>query len=155
MRFLNNSKTLESNPLLKNLMAFLLLSLMLYLGLDVLLHQQQIGLTLDLATQTIMGDEENFVEPILFDTLLERVHFDILSSMITLMLIAVMVIRLQPKNQKQLSIHLSFLTAILSQIALILAFYYWSFIPVWIGLFLLWHLIALWMSANSVWRLYT
>jgi hypothetical protein len=153
MKFLNNSKELKNNPLLTLLMLFLVGTLMLFLISDLLLHHYQIGLILNQAQETIMGNEENFTEPMLFDTLLEHLHIDILTSMITLMLLAVILIRLEPKA-KQYTIHLAFLSAIFSQIAFILSFYFYVAIPFWIGFFLLWHFVAFYMAIKSIWRLY-
>jgi hypothetical protein len=153
MKFLNKPKELESNPLLKLLMLFLVLTLMLFLLSDILLHHYQIGLNLPQATETLMGNEENFTDPILFDSLLERVHIDILTSMISIMLVSVILIRLNPKANEY-SIHLAFTTAIFTQIALLLAFYNAIFISIWITLFILWHLTLFYMSIITVWRLY-
>jgi hypothetical protein len=152
MKFLNNSKELHSNALLKLLMLFLIGTLMLFLISDLLLHHYQIGLTISQAEETIMGNEENFSDPMLFDTLLEHLHIDILSSMITLMLLAVILIRLE-RETKQYTIHLSFLSAIFSHITFIASFYFSIAIPLWIGFFLLWHGVAFYMAINSMWRL--
>ena len=152
MQFLDKSKAFDKNPLLQKLILFLVLSLLLFLGFDVLLHHHQIGLTLNAATNTILGNEEEFLDPILFDSLLERVHADILSAMISLMLLAVILIRLNPKS-KQRIVHLSFSTAILSQVALLLAPSYTVFIAIWIILFLLWHLLAFLMGFSIMWKL--
>ena len=43
----------------------------------MLLHHYQIGLETSKAIETIMGNEEEFTDPILFDALLERVHIDL------------------------------------------------------------------------------
>jgi hypothetical protein len=151
MQFLDKSKELNRNPLLKKLIIFLVLTLLLYLGLDVFLHQQQIGLTLSTATNTILGNEEEFLEPILFDTLLERTHANILSSMISLMLLAVILIRLNPKS-KQYLIHLAFISAILSH-GLLLLTNSSLLIALWIGFFMLWHGFAFIMGIMILWRL--
>jgi len=98
MKFLKKNKEFEKNPLLKKLILFLVFTLLLFLGLDVLVHHHQIGLTLATATDTILGNEEEFLDPILFDSLLERVHADILSAMIVLMLLATILIRLRANN---------------------------------------------------------
>jgi hypothetical protein len=153
VKFLNNDKELINNPLLKQLMLFLVVVLMLFLLSDIALHHYQIGLTLNQTTETIMGNEENFTDPILFDSLLERLHIDILTSMLTLMLLAVILIRLTPKA-KQYTIHIAFISAILTQFSLLLSFYFKPFILIWIGLFILWHLVAFQMSIKSIWRLY-
>jgi len=152
MQFLEKSKELEKNPLLKTLILFLVSTLLLYLGFDMLLHHQQIGLTLSTATDTIMGNEEAFLDPILFDTLLERTHGNILSSLITLMLLALILIRLDAK-QKPYLIHLSFLAAILSHIFLLITATVALAIPAWIILFILWHLCALLMGFIIIWKL--
>jgi hypothetical protein len=122
------------------------------LGLDVLLHHHQIGLTLTTATDTILGNEEEFLDPILFDSILERVHADILSAMITLMILTTILVRLRPKSKQRL-VHLSFITAILSQVALLLAPSAPLFISIWIVLFLLWHLLSLILGLSIMWKL--
>jgi hypothetical protein len=154
MQLLDKNKELNKNPLLKRLVIFLVLTLILYLGVDVILHHEQIGLTLTTATDTILGNEEEFLDPILFDTLLERTHSNLLSSMISLMLLATIYIRLTKCTQKrQPAVHLAFITAILSQIALLMTQTYPLFIAIWIVLFLLWHLFALYLSLMIIWKL--
>jgi len=152
MKFLKKNKEFDKNPLLKKLILFLVFTLLLFLGLDVLLHHHQIGLTLATATDTILGNEEEFLDPILFDSLLERVHADILSAMIVLMLLATILIRLSSQSKQRL-VHLSFLTAIFTQVALLLAPSIPLFIVLWITLFLLWHFIAFVMGLRIIWEL--
>lgn len=152
MKFLKKNKEFDKNPLLKKLILFLVFTLLLFLGLDVLLHHHQIGLTLATATDTILGNEEEFLDPILFDSLLERVHADILSAMIVLMLLATILIRLSSQSKQRL-VHLSFLTAIFTQVALLLAPSLPLFIVLWITLFLLWHFIAFVMGLRIIWEL--
>lgn len=154
MQFLDKNKELNKNPLLKKLIIFLVVTLILYLGLDVMLHHEQIGLTLSTATHTILGNEAEFLDPILFDTLLERTHANLLSSMIVLMLLTTIYIRLTKCTQKrQPTVHLAFLTAILSQITLLMTQTYPLFIAPWIVLFLLWHLFALYLGVMIIWKL--
>lgn len=141
MQFLDKAKELDKNPLLKKLILFLVITLLLYLGLDIILHHQQIGLTFSTATNTILGNEEKFIDPILFDSLLEHVHTNILASMVTLILLTTIYIRLKSESKQRL-VHLSFSTAILSQIVLLLTTTLPFFINVWVILFLLWHLTA-------------
>ncbi len=152
MQFLDKHEGLKKTPLLRQLILFLVISLLLYLGLDILLHHEQIGLNLTQVTNTILGNEEEFLDPILFDSLLERSHFNILSSMITLMLLAVILIHLQPK-QKSFILHFSFATAILSHVVLLLTLTSHLFIGLWIGLFILWHLLAFFMGFQILWSL--
>ena len=157
MQFLDKSKESPKsssikNPLLKKLILFLVLSLLLFLGLDVLLHHHQIGLTFTTARDTILGNEDEFLDPILFDTLLERVHADVLSAMISLMLLSTLLIRLKSRSQQRL-VHLAFITAIFTQVSLLLAPSINIFIAVWILLFIVWHLFALMMGLIIMWKL--
>ena len=156
MQFLEQNKAfakdaLRKNPLLKKLILFLVFTLLLFLGLDVLLHHQQIGLTLTTATNTIVGNEEEFLDPIFFDNLLEHVHSDILSAMITLMLLTTIRIRIKPHSKQRL-VHLAFMSAILSQIVLLLTSSFPLLIGLWILLFLVWHLCAFIIGLSIILR---
>ena len=154
MKFLV-TKELWHNQLLKWLVVFFVAILILFLLSDMLLHHYQIGLEFSRAIETIMGNEEEFTDPILFDALLERVHIDIFTSTITLMLLALIYVRVAPKNKiKSLPIHLLFLTAILSHIALMGGFYAGEFfIYSWVVLFIIWHIIAIALSFYTIFRL--
>ena len=154
MKFLV-TKELWHNQLLKWLVVLLVVMLLLFLVSDVLLHHFQIGLEPSKAIETILGNEEEFTDPILFDALLERVHIDLFTSTITLMLLAVIYVRVTPQSSlKSLPIHLSFLTAILSHITLIGGFYAGEvLIQLWVLLFVVWHILALLLSFYILFRL--
>ena len=154
MKFLV-TKELWHNQLLKWLVVFFVAILILFLLSDMLLHHYQIGLEFSRAIETIMGNEEEFTDPILFDALLERVHIDIFTSTITLMLLVLIYVRVVPQNKiKSLPIHLLFLTAILSHIALMGGFYAGEFfIYSWVVLFIIWHIIAIALSFYTIFRL--
>ena len=128
---------------------------MLFLVSDMLLHHYQIGLEISKATETLLGNEEEFTDPILFDALLERVHIDIFTSTITLMLLSIVYVRITPQHKiKSLPIHLLFLTAIFSHMALMGGFYGGEFfIMAWIGLFAIWHIIAIGLSFYMIIKL--
>jgi len=149
------TKELWYNPLLKWLVVLLVAIFSFFLLLDMLLHHYQIGLEFSKAIETIMGNEEEFTDPILFDALLERVHIDIFTSTVTLMLLAIIYVRVAPQSRiKSLPIHLSFVTAILSHVALMGGFYAGEFlIQLWIVLFVIWHIIALGLSLYIIGRL--
>ena len=146
-------KELRHNPLLKSVVLLLVAFLGLFLVSDMILHHLQIGLSPSKATETLLGNEESFIEPILFDALLERIHVDIFTSMMTLVLLSIIYMRVLDKEKSKV-IHLAFITAILSPIAIILAYFYGTvFIVSWIGLFILWHLSGLYLSMGIVWSL--
>lgn len=152
MKFLV-TKELHHNRLLRLLVLLFVGVVALFLFLDMVLHHYQIGLTLTHASASLLGNEEAFVEPILFDTLLERVHSSIFTSMLTLTLLSIIYIRIGDIKKSRL-IHIGFVSAIVTPLSLILAYFYGMvFIVVWIALFLLWHLVALYFCFFIVWRL--
>ena len=146
MKFLV-TKELEHNRLLALQVLLLTAVLTLFVFSDMILHHFQIGLTTQKAIETLLGNEEAFMEPMLFSALLERIHIDIFISMITLMLLVVIYIRLG-KSRKNRVIHLAFISAILAPVNLILAYFYGEiFVFLWLGFFILWHLCALYFSS--------
>ncbi len=149
MKFLI-TKDLNSNPLLKLLIFFVSSILLFFLISDIVLHHYQIGLTVQKATETILGNEDAFVDPIFFDILLERVHIDILISLLTLLIISSVCISIAKKNRfKGILINFSFIFAILSHISLLFGFYYGEvFIISWIFLFTAWHIFAIMMTTS-------
>ncbi len=155
MKFLV-SKELRDNPLLKNLVLFISVILIGFLITDILLHHFQIGLWLDRASESILGNEEAFIDPMPFDTMLERVHVDILTSMLTLLIISSVCISVAKNNRfKGVLIHTAFISAILSHCAFLSSLYLGNFtILIWIVLFLLWHILAILMSISIIWRLF-
>jgi len=69
MKFLV-TKDLAHSTLLTYLMGSVVFAILLYLGFDMLLHAYVIGLDMQSVSITLFGDVENFVEPILIDSLL-------------------------------------------------------------------------------------
>lgn len=142
MKFLV-TKELSSNTLLRVQVLWLTAILALFLLADMIVHHYKIGLSPVLAYEHILGNEEAFVEPIIFSVLLENIHIDLFVSMITLMLLVVIFIRVT-QVQKTKMIHLAFISAILAPLSLLLSTFFYGevFIDLWIGLFILWHLSA-------------
>lgn len=152
MKFLV-TKELHQNPLLSKLVLFFVLILSVFLITDLVLHHLQIGLIPAQALETLQGNEEAFIEPLLFDVLLERVHIGIFTSMITLVLLSIILMRVTEK-QNDRSIHFAFITAILAPVALLLGYFYGVvFVTLWIVLFTLWHLLGIYFSLVITWRL--
>lgn len=153
MKFLVTKELKENTPL-KQLVGILVVVLIFFLLLDVLLHHYQIGFTLSDATATILGDMEAFVEPVLFDMLLERVHIDTLTALISLMLLALIYIRVSSTPNRWL-LHIGFTSAIATQLTLLGSFWLGEVaIVLWITSFMLWHFIALFFAVLTLWRLY-
>jgi hypothetical protein len=147
------TKELHQNPLLTLLVKGLVGFFTLFLALDLLLHHFQIGLTLTKAKETLLGNEEAFIEPILLDALIERIHVDIFMMMILLTLLAIIYMRVIT-TPNHLMLHTLFISTIVSFITLILGYFYGEiFIMTWIGLFALSHLIAWVLCAKVLWSL--
>jgi len=142
MKFLV-TKELGQNKLLRVQVLWLTALLALFLVSDMVLHHYQVGFVPSLAIEHILGNEEAFIEPIIFSVLLENIHIDLFVSMITLMLLVVIFIRVTNSRDSKV-IHLAFLSAILAPLSLLLGYFYGaSFIYLWIGFFILWHVFAL------------
>jgi len=145
MKFLV-TKELAQNKLLRVQVLWLTALLALFLLTDMVLHHYKVGFDPAMALEHILGNEEAFVEPIIFSVLLENIHIDLFVSMITLMLLVVIFIRVT-KSRDSKMIHLAFLSAILAPVSLLLGYFYGAvFINLWIGLFVLWHLFALYFA---------
>lgn len=154
MRFLVTREKLSENW--RKLLIGLMLFVSLFTVLDVVLHYHLIGLTPEVATVTLFGDEALFEEPILLGALLLHVHIDWFISMFVLLILAGVYIRLfEAKKNTAISVHLLFLGGVLSPLVL-LASYFSSqlwIVYVWIGLFLFTHLLMLIMSLKIIWKL--
>lgn len=145
---------LKHNKLLSFVLQLLMLVFILFLLFDLLLYHYQIGLTVAHATETILGNEEAFIEPILFDMLLERVHSSIFTALLLLVLLSSIYIRVH-KSPRYLLIHSAFILAILTPIFLLLSYVYGMvFIMLWIGCLVAWHLFGLYFASIIFWKLF-
>jgi len=147
---------LDKTPFLKYLMVMLTFFVVLFVALDIALHHYHIGLTVESAMQTLHGNEEAFIEPILFPALLLQVHIDLFLSMFVLLLLAAMYIRLYTKAESTyLWVHFLFITAFLSSLLLLINYFYPypAGMLAWIILFYIWHVIALYLSFKIWYKL--
>jgi hypothetical protein len=143
MKFLV-TKDLAHSTLLTYLMSAVVFAILLYLGLDVVLHAYVIGLDMNSISATLFGDEANFVEPILLDSLLLQVHIDLFMTLFSLLILSSVYIRLYSKKAViKRTVHLLFVLGLLAPVMLILA--YFTALPlavVWLMTFVSWHLLA-------------
>jgi len=144
MKFLV-TKDLAHSQLLAYLMGGVLVAILLYLGLDIVLHSYVIGSDMTAVHNTLFGNEETFEEPILIDSLLLQVHIDLFMTIFVLVILSAIYIRLHNRTKTmKWVLHALFILGLAAPISLLLA-YFWSeaFAVVWAGTFLLWHLLAL------------
>ena len=154
MKFLV-TKDLAHSQLLAYLIAAVLTAILLYLGLDVVLHGYVIGFDMTAIHSTLFGNVETFEEPILIDSLLLQVHIDLFITIFVLLILSSIYIRLHDKTTAmKWVLHVLFVSGLLAPLSLLLA-YFWSevFVTVWIVTFLVWHLMALVITASLFTRL--
>ncbi len=144
MKFLV-TKDLAHSTLLSYLMGSVVFAILLYMGLDVVLHAHVIGLDMHSASVTLFGDVENFVEPILIDSLLLQVHMDLFMTLFALLILSSIYIRLYSDNiMTKWLVHFLFIMGMLAPIALILAYFVHAvFTAMWLISFVLWHIMAI------------
>jgi hypothetical protein len=143
MKFLV-TKDLAHSTLLSYLMGSVVFAILMYLGFDMVLHAYVIGLDLHSVSVTLFGDVENFVEPILIDSLLLQVHIDLFMTLFALLILSSIFIRLySDKVMTKWIVHFLLSMGILAPVALILAYFVSTlFSVIWLISFVLWHLLA-------------
>jgi len=154
MKFLV-TKDLAHSQLLAYLIAAVLTAILLYLGLDVILHGYVIGFDMTAIHSTLFGNVETFEEPILIDSLLLQVHIDLFITIFVLLILSSVYIRLHDKTTAmKWVLHALFVSGLLAPLSLLLA-YFWSevFVSVWVVTFIGWHLLALIITASLFTRL--
>ena len=155
MKFLV-SKNSAPAPLLRQLMIAVTAALLLYLLLDVVLHGYLIGLSPQAAAQTLFGNEEAFVEPILFESLLLQVHIDLFMALVSLLILVAIYLRMMQKEKVRTGVlHSLFLAALGAPLLLVVAYFGGSFwLYGWVGAFFIWHLLALFVGTVALKRLF-
>jgi len=154
MKFLV-TKDLAHSQLLAYLIGAVLTAMLLYLGLDVVLHGYVIGSDLIAIHNTLFGNVETFEEPILIDSLLLQVHIDLFITIFVLLILSSIYIRVHNKTTAmKWVLHTLFILGLLAPLSLLLA-YFWSeaFVMVWVVTFLLWHLLSIGISLSIFPRL--
>ena len=143
MKFLV-TKDLAHSTLLSYLMGSVIFAILLYLGFDMVLHAYVIGLDMHSVSVTLFGDVENFVEPVLIDSLLLQVHIDLFMTLFALLILSSIYIRLYTdKVTTKWIVHLLFSLGMLAPVALLLAYFVnASFAAIWLISFILWHALA-------------
>ena len=147
MKFLV-TKDLAHSTLLTYLMSAVVFALLLYTGLDIILHAYVIGLDKSSIEATLFGDEANFIEPVLIDTLLLQVHIDLFMTLFAILILASIYIRLYAnKAMTKWIVHLLFIFGMLAPVMLILAYYIGpSLSMIWLITFMIWHFLALFVA---------
>ena len=144
-------KDLREDALMRPLLSGLMLFSGAFLVADVFLKRDHIGLDRRTLSDTLYGNEAEFVEPVSEHFLLELLHSDIFFMMMTLLTLSAVYARLSPsKRLAALLINVSMLAAVADVVLLALSFYRGSgYLLPWLGAFWTWHAAALYMAAAS------
>ncbi len=154
MRFLSTVE-LKQNSALKHLMVGVILFCMLFFILDLLLYHLQIGLTFEEALTTVLGNEDEFIEPIPFETLLLYIHTNLFFAMLTLLLLSAISTRvMRNSHPSTVLLHALFATAMLAPMSLLFGYFLHPLgVMAWVVLFASWHLIALLLSIKCIYTI--
>ena len=154
MKFLV-TKDLAHSTLLGNLMAGVSVALFFYLGLDAVLHAYVIGSDMQSISNTLYGNVEEFIEPVLLDSLLLQVHIDLFMTLFSIMIIASIYIRLySDKSITKWLMHMLFILSLLAPLFLMVAYFTSiGFVYAWLASFVLGHLLGMGLSLRIVKKL--
>jgi len=147
-------KDLQSDTLMRPVLMGVLVFILLFLGFDILNASHQVGLGFAEIHTYVYGNEEEFIDPISFASLLEYLHLSIFLMMMLLLTLSAIYARLCPSNRRAKTfINLSMLSAISSIISLLIAPYFSLAIYLYSLCFWTWHIIATLMSLESLKKL--
>ena len=133
----------------------LLLFIVLYIFADFAVKYSSIGLFSDALRLTILGDADQFLDPINKSSFLELIHAEIFFLMMILLTLSAVFMRLHAtKKYSVLVLNLTMISAIFALITLTLSYFVSiSFINLYVVSYFTWHIGALYMSLLSFWGL--
>jgi len=134
----------------------LLLSILLYLCVDILVKSTSFGISLATLNTTLFGNAQEFAEPITRASFLEYIHSEIFFMMMLLLTLSAIVIRICKASAfALLSLNINLISALLSLLCLTLAYFYSaSFLILYLSGFFLWHMISMYLCVYALWSLH-
>ena len=149
-------KDLKKDKGMKPVLTGLVLFIILYILADFAVKHSSIGLFSDSLILTLLGNADEFLDPISKSSFLELIHAEIFFLMMILLTLSAVFIRLNSSKRFSLLIlNLTMMGAIISLLSLGLSYFVSiSFIHIYVVSFFIWHFGALYMSILSFWRLH-
>jgi len=146
-------KDLKKDRSMKPILMGLLLFMLLYLLADFFVKSASIGLLSDAVTLTLIGNVDEYLDPIAEASFLEHLHTETFFLMLLLLTLSAVFIRLNSTRKFSLTLlNTTMLSALLSLISLAMAYYIsLSFVTLYVITFFLWHIGALLMTLLSLW----
>lgn len=144
------SKKLSDNPILRGVIAWMVLLLMIAMVLSLSAKGIEFGTTPENWISTVMGNPEEFSEPMLWSDLLLGIHTDLFGLIITFILIASLYVRTSRSTVLKMMLFSALLLTLILYPLGLLASSLLGGLAVTIGLssFALFHLLILLMSAD-------
>lgn len=148
-------KDITQDKAMRPILNGLLLFTLAYLTLDFIVTNTSLGLTNNSIRVTLLGSEEDFIDPMSKALFLEYIHMQIFFIMMLLLTLSAVFARISNKKLfSLLLINTTMSTALLTLLLLILSFYTMpSLIPLYLISFYLWHIGAIIMTLYSLWGL--
>lgn len=150
-------KDLKKDKIMKPILSSVLLFSILYIISDFFVKYNNFGITPDIIKLTVLGDEEQFLDPLGKNIFLEFWHIEIFSIMMVCFIVCTIYIRLSNGSKRALFVvNTLLISAILSLVLLpVLYFYSAAFIYPYLFTFYLWHILILAASLISLKALYS
>ncbi|MDH5464315.1 MAG: hypothetical protein OEW60_01725 [Thiovulaceae bacterium] len=114
----------------------------LFLLSDMWVKSKLFGLTIHDVSQTLLGDEENFIEPYAFSTLLEMIHTDLFFVMMLFILSGALYFRIKKQSKRaRIIMSIILLMVFVSMITPFVGLHYYLGSLLWYYSFIIWHLL--------------
>ena len=145
-------KNIRKNSSFRWMLVGLLSAEILFLPLHLLLNGLKIGWYPAQIIDTIVGNEEAFIDPLPFEELLLQAHTNLFYSVILLTLVLAIYIRTLASPAKVLPIMaILYASALFAQVALILVPWFGYVAAIcWLISMWSWHLLSAWISILSL-----
>ena len=144
------SKKLSNNATLRAVILWMLIAIILAMGLSLSAKSIDFGLTPDTWVTTVLGNESEFVDPLLFSDLLLKIHTDLFGLIITFILIASLYVRTSRTTRTKIILFALLLITLLSYpIGLLVSSVFGGIsVIIALGSFILFHSVIILMSTD-------
>lgn len=145
-------KDLKKDPLMRPIISSVLLFSLIYLISDFFVKQSSFGLLPSDITNTLFGNEDEFLDPISKDIFLEFWHVEIFFTMMIVFILSTIHIRVSKASKNSIfSVNILMISSILSLVVLPLSYFIsLIFIEIYVVLFFIWHSFAIISSLISL-----
>jgi len=144
------SKDLRNNSVIRRLLIAFSIIMLLFLALDVTNKSLRFGSTQTEITNSLLGNEDEFIDPLSIVSALEMVHLDLFIAILLLLMIGSIFMRVNAKFKTPL-LALTMILSIISFASFITSLYFGGiFVLITITTFLIWHISASWMLIISI-----